>query len=475
MSLVTELRSVPPRLSRSLRRHVALRSMPGPSGHPVLGHMRQFAPAEVVPRMHAWADRYGPIFRCRILHRPVVVVAEPSLVQQLLRLRPHKVRRMRTFEAVLGELRLNGVFSAEGEDWRRQRRLVMSAFGRSKIADMQAMVVRVTDRLLTRWERGLGRPFDAYPDLTRFTADVTTLAAFGYDLDSLRTSAQLQRWVNAVFEGVSQRLFAPLPYWRVFALPRDREMMQALESLRETVQAIVREGDRAGPDNLLRRLQQARLQEGSRRGLSEQELFANVMAMLFAGEDTTANTLGWMLHYLATHPAVQHEVRREVDEVLGDAPHVQTLEQAGALRMVNAAFIETLRLRPVAPVIMLQATQALTLGGYEVPADTGLFALLDREARSAAYFDQPEAFSPQRWLESKVDPLRPSEVLFPFGGGPRICPGRGLAALEVQTLLGSLLRRFELRPAPGAAPPKTVINFTWGPDRIDIVLTPRPG
>lgn len=477
MSVVAELRSLPPRISQALRRHVALRSMPGPPGHPVLGHLRQFKLGAAVAHMKAWAEQHGPIYRCRLLHRPVVVVADPSLVREVLRQRPQKIRRMQAMESILDELGLNGVFSAEGDDWRRQRRLVMSAFGRSKLADMQAVIATVTDRLLTRWERRVGTPCDVYPDLARFTADVTTLVAFGYDLDSLRTPAELQAWVTSVFDGVAGRLYAPLPYWRIFEVARDREMKRAVASLRATVQAILsedgREGDPAGPDNLLRRLQQARLKEGSRRGLSEQELFANVMALLFAGEDTTANTLGWMIHYLATHPAVQERMRAEIDEVLGDATAVQTPEQAAALRTIDAAFIETLRLRPVAPILMLQANEALSLHGYEIPAGTELIALLDHQARSAERYADPEAFEPERWLGTTVDPSRPDDGLFPFGGGPRVCPGRGLAMLEVQTLLGSLLRRFEIGLAPGAPAPQTVVSFTWGPDRVEVVLRRR--
>lgn len=473
MSLVTELRSIPPRVSTSLRRHVALRPMPCPPGHPILGNLRQLSRDGAAAQMKAWAEAHGPVYRCRILHRSLVVVAGPSLVQEVLRQRPQQFRRVRIIETVLDELRLNGVFSAEGDDWRRQRRLVMSAFGRSKLADMQAIVATVTDRLLTCWERELGRSLDVFPYLSRFTADVTTLAAFGYDLDSLRTPAQLQRWVTTVFDGLARRLFAPLPHLRFFELFRDREVKEAVEALRATVESILREGDSSGPDNLLRRLQQARLQEGSRRGLSQQELFANVIALLFAGEDTTANTLGWMIYYLSTHPEVQARMREEIDQVLGDATRVESLEQAAALRYINAAFIETLRLRPVAPLLMLQANEALELDGHLVPEGTEVVVLLDQEARSAERFADPDAFRPERWLGSDVDPLRPSDVLFPFGGGPRICPGRGLAALEVQTLLGSLLRRFEVHPAPGSTTPKMVISFTWGPDRVDVVLRRR--
>lgn len=472
MSVVAELRALPPRISRWVGRHVALRSLPGPPGHPVLGNLRELAPGDAVARMNAWADRHGPVYRCRILHRPVVVVAEPSLVREVLRQRPDKIRRISTMESVADELGLNGVFTAEGDDWRRQRRLVMSAFGRSKVADMQAMAAMVTDRLLTRWEQHLGTSYDVYPDLTRFTADVTTLAAFGFDLDSLRTPAQLQRCVTTVFEGLARRLYAPLPYWRVFERPADREMKRAIDSLRATVQAILREGDDSGPDNLLRRLQQARLAEGSRRGLSEQELFANVVAMLFAGEDTTANTLGWMIHYLATHPEVQDRMRQEIDEVLGDATRVEDPQAAAGLRYITAAFIETLRLRPVAPMMFLETNEDMRLGDHEIPAGTELITLLDHEARAARFTD-PDAFVPERWMGPKVDPSRPADGLFPFGGGPRVCPGRGLAALEVQTLLGSLLRRFEVSPAPGAPPPKAVASFTWGPDRVVVTLAPR--
>ncbi len=473
MSLIADLQSIPPRISSAVHRYASLRPMPGPPAHPVFGHLRQMQPEELADQLLAWSKRYGSVYRCRIFHRPVVVVADPALVREVLRSRPHKVRRLGTMEPILTEIGINGVFSAEGEDWRRQRRLVMSAFGRSKVADMQTMVATVTERLLTQWERNVGSRRDVLRDLTRFTADVTTLVAFGYDLDSLRTPAELQRAVDTVFDVIARRLYAPVPHWRWFKLPRDHEVDRALASLRSTVQEILQDEEPGGPDNLLRRLRQARLQEGSRRGLSEPELFANVMTLLFAGEDTTSNTLAWLLHFLADHPQVQERIRQEVDEVLGDETTVTDPEAAGRLRRLEAAFLETLRLRPVAPVMFLQTREPLSLGRYELPADTQMFVILGCGARSAERFTDPDAFVPERWLDDKIDLARPAEGLHPFGGGPRVCPGRGLALLEVQTLVGSLLRRYEVHRAPDAPPPKTVAHFTWGPDRVELILRPR--
>lgn len=473
MSLLAQLRSTPRRISRELQRHATLRPMPGPPGHPVLGHAGHIRDHAIHDQLLAWREQYGPIYRCRIFHKPAVVVADPPLVRQVLRARPKTFRRLGTVEPVLDELGVNGVFSAEGDDWRRQRRLVMSAFGRSKLSNMQAMITMVTERLLGRLEQQVGRPFDIYPDLMRFTADVTTLVAFGYDLDSVRTPAPVQDAVTYSFSEVMRRLYLPVPYWRVFKLPRDRKLDEAIELLRTVVEEIIREGEPHGRDNLLRRMQQALREERSRRGLSEHELFSNVMTLLFAGEDTTANTLGWMVHLLAGHPLVQQRMRQQVDEVLDDAMVVAEPEDAAALRAIEAAFVETLRLRPVVPVMLLQTREPVTLAGYDVPAGVPVFTLLACRARDTGDVDDPDVFRPDRW-ESKIDLSCPAEGLHPFGGGPRVCPGRGLALLEVQTLIGSLLRRFELHPVPGARAPRTIPSFTWGPDRIDVMLKVRP-
>lgn len=447
--------------------------MPGPPANPVLGHLRRLAPREAAGQLRRWADVYGPIFRCRILHRPLVVVSGASLIREIVKQRPTEFRRAGTIEAVAEELGINGVFSAEGDDWRRQRRIVNAAFSRSKLTDTHAAVAMVADRLLRHWDDHLGQPHDVFPDLKCFTADVTTLFAFGFDLDSINNPAGLQRDVEVVFNGIARRLFSPLPYWRVLDLPRDRDMKRSLDNVRHTVQKILREGNPEGRDNLLRRMQQARDVEGSRRGLSETELFANVIAALFGGEDTTANTLGWILHFLATHPEAQEALRAEVDGVLGEADAVDTAEKAGALRLVTGAFIEALRLRPVTPVMFLAAAQDVQLAGYDIPAGTDLFLLLDYEARSKLHYDDPDRFDPTRWTGPKVNPASPSDSLFPFGGGPRICPGHGLAALEVQTLIGTLLRRYRIERAPNTPGPKQMISFTAGPDRVTVTLRRR--
>ncbi len=455
--------------SQELHRRSVLRRLPGPAGHPVLGNLRDLPVDSFVSTISRWAKRYGPVYRCRLLHRPLVVISDPAQIQDLLRRRPREVRRISDFERILGKFDVGGVFAAEGDDWRRQRRLVMSAFGASKASDMHGAIAKVSERLLSVWAKDAGRSRNVLPDLMRFTADVMTLVAFGYDLDSIEQPAELHEHVMTVFMGIARRVLAPLPYWKFIPSRRERAVGHAIRSLQATVGTILAGGDQAMEGTLLQRLREARLEDGTRRGMSDQELFSNVMAILFAGEDTTANTLAWVFYFMATVPGVQDRMREEADAVLGDSDHVRDHKQAQALHYTAAVFQESLRLHPVVPMLLLEGNEDLTVGEHCIPAGVAICAILKTAGMAPEHFADPTRFDPERWLEPKSN----DHGFRPFGAGPRMCPGRALAMLEAQTLIGTFLRRFVVEPAPGATEPREVMDFTAGPDRVDVRLRVR--
>src|SRR6266446_3825218 len=145
-----------------------------------------------VPRIHAqleaWAATYGPIFRLRLSFRDALVVSRPDLVAAIFRDRPDGWRRLETMQAVLRETGVHGLFSAEGDDWRRQRRLVMAAFDPGHLKRYFPSLVRVTERLRERLEEAArsGEAVDVQTLLMRYTVDVTAGLAFGIDMNTLQ-------------------------------------------------------------------------------------------------------------------------------------------------------------------------------------------------------------------------------------------------------------------------------------------------
>ena len=193
-----------------------------------------------------------------------------------------------------------------------------------------------------------------------------------------------------------------------------------------------------------------RLDENGK-SFSDDVIMSNLITMLLAGEDTTAFTLAWTVHQLCDSPQWAAELRSEADAVIGSANVAVDLDTANRLRRANAVANETMRLRPVAPLLgFLDANVDMALGDVFVPKGTGVVVLLRPPALDQTNFVDPLAFRPERWLEDLDGPQNVSAHL-PFGSGPRMCPGRSLALLEMKTFLSMLYKNFDVERVGASA------------------------
>jgi cytochrome P450 len=195
--------------------------------------------------------------------------------------------------------------------------------------------------------------------------------------------------------------------------------------------------------------------------------------MLLAGEDTTANTLAWMIHLLHRHPQALRRVQHEVREL---APDAAAFSMDGMERLVylDACASETMRLKPVAPFIALQALRDTTLGDVAVPAKTQIWGVLRHDSVSDRHFENPAAFVPERWLADAAPPLSAGarRAAMPFGSGPRMCPGRYLALLEMKMAMAMLLSRFDIEAVntPDGQEAVERMAFTMNPVGLSLRL-----
>ncbi len=153
-----------------------------------------------------------------------------------------------------------------------------------------------------------------------------------------------------------------------------------------------------------------------------------------------------MIHLLWRNPRTLARATEDVRRVAGDAANL-TLEQVGRLDCVEACVHETLRLKPVASTIPLQTLRETTIGGVHVPAGIVFVSMMRRDSVSKSHVPRAAAFEPERWMvEGGPSQLAGSakRVSMPFGAGPRICPGRYLALLEMKMAMALLLGRFDI-------------------------------
>jgi len=203
----------------------SIRDLPGPRGLPLVGVAHRMLTTPLHQVIEQWCERYGPVFAFKLGSRTVVVVTDADAVNQALRERPEGFRRPWLGERIGRELvGTVGVFAAEGDEWRRQRRLAVTALNSNHLERYYEVVRTCTERLHGRLiGAATGESHEIGSDLTAFTVDVTSALAFGHDLNTLQHGdGELQRHIQRIFQTMARRITMPFPYWRWLRLPADR-------------------------------------------------------------------------------------------------------------------------------------------------------------------------------------------------------------------------------------------------------------
>jgi len=459
------------------------RDLPGPRGVPIFGNILQIDPPRMHLQLEQWCKTFGSVFRLRLGRRQVVVMSDHTLIATALRDRPDGFRRTTRFEMIWREMGLaGGVFGASGEAWKRQRRMVMAGFDPAHVKSYFPSLQRVAQRLVERWRRAAANEttIDLQADLMRYTVDTIAGLAFGAEVDTLGSDEDvIQRHLNRIFPAVSRRLFAPLPTWRWFSSAQDKALATSVAEVNVAVDGFIAQARtrlerdaslRAHPRNLLEAMLVAAAEPDS--GITDRDVAGNVLTMLLAGEDTTANTLAWTLHCLWTNPATLARAVAEVRRVCGDAS-VPTLDQIAQLDYVEACANETMRLKPVAPQTALEALRDTTLGDVHIAKGMVVVTVMRPDAVSEQHVDNASAFQPERWLgEASLKAGAAKRVSMPFGAGPRICPGRYLALLEMKMAIAVLLTHFDLTSVGtvDGQPPRELLQIAMAPVGLTMTL-----
>jgi len=458
--------------------------LPGPKDLPVLGNMHQIKVEKFHLILEDWYRQYGDLYQFRLGPDRVVVVADPEMVQKILKARPEQFARLKDIRLTIEEMGVEGLFSAEGEQWRRHRYYAKRAFDVRHLQEFFPIMAKVTQRLHHRWGQlaQQGAYMDVQKEMMRYTVDITTNLAFGYDMNTLEEEGdRLQTHLKRVFPMIAYRAFMPIRHWNYLKLPADRALDKSLLGLRTAVNHFIESAReqldenptlREHPENLLQAILAAQAEEDVE--FSDLEIYGNVFTFLLAGEDTTANTIAWMTYYMAKHPEVQRKMQAEADAVLGDSATVTDYEEIRGLRYIEAMAHETMRCKPVAPFLALQALADVRVDQLHIPNGTPVVVLLRPKGMEEGEFTQAAEFKPERWLDYAPGKNPQHHKAFaPFGCGPRLCPGRSLALLEIKMAVSMICRHFDvLRTEPGKNIEERFV-FTMMPQELMISLRPR--
>jgi cytochrome P450 len=438
---------------------------PGPRGTWLGGSLAELRR----DRLGFWARvarDYGDVVSLRIGSRPLWLVSHPDLIEEVLVTQArHFIKHfaLRLNPLVLGK----GLLTSEGDFWLRQRRLIQPAFQRGRLAAFGPVMVAYARRLMAAWRDGETR--DVLPEMMRLTLEIAAKALFDAEVaDEARAVGEAMQLLQENFLERFNSL-APPPLW--LPLPANLRLRRAVRRLDEVLYGFIRQRRRAGDTgrgDVLSLLLHAR--DEDRTGMTDKQLRDEAMTLFLAGHETTALALSWAWGLLGSHPEAEARLHAEVDAVLAGRP--PAVEDLPRLRFTEAVVLEAMRLYPPAYVVGREAAEECTVAGYRVPRRMTLLMSQWVVHRDGRFFEAPEKFRPERWLDGLAERL-PKYAYFPFGGGPRVCIGNTFAMMETVLVLATMAQELHFRLAPGHVL-ETWPTFTLRPkDGVPAVLARR--
>ncbi len=467
--------------------------LPRPAGLPLIGNIASLKLSKLHLVLENWAQQHGDLYHFRVFNQKHVVIACPDLIKDIMRARPDGFARLGKLRDIEDTAITEGVFSAEGDQWKRQRKLLMPALSNASLGKTMEHMQTCTARLMKLWQGTPGQDVDVLTDIMRYTVDVTSLMVFGHDLNTLEHGDnKLQQDIARIFSEINFRINFPVPYWRYIQLPRDREYNRAKDSVEKHVYALIDAAKRRLahdplPHNLIESMLVASDPDTPGAKLSDNEVYANALTMLLAGEDTTANTLAWLVYHLSQSAAQQEKIRAETSSAVGAGNVLSDLRQTRLLPYTLACIQEVMRLRSTAPVFFIENIKPVALRGTWLPAATPIYLLSRYAGLQSKYCADPERFLPERFLpeqrleqpakETATSPQahasQPHASQVPFGFGPRICAGMNLAMLEMAVMITTLCKNFVIEPAQTHSPVSEVFGLTMKPEGVRVRLRKR--
>lgn len=409
---------------------------PGPRGNWLLGSMVELM-RDSLGYMIDLAS-YGEISMARVGPFRVYLLNNPDAIQEFLITQRDKHTKDQRDAKLLGRFLGMGLLTNEGENHKRQRKLVQPAFHLKRIQAYADVMVEQTTRLLDTWQTGEVRDVDH--EMTNLTLGIVSKTLFNADVSAAEAEA-VSHALDDLQAAMTRltTIIIPVPAW--LPLPINRRIKAATATIDRIVWRVINERRASGVDegDLLSMLLLAKDEDGQH-GMSDQQVRDEVITLFLAGHETTSNALTWTLYLLSQHPKVLSRLQDELDTVLGDRP--PTMADLGQLRWNEMIIKESMRLYPPAWSLGPRTVHTpITIGGYTIDKNTAVMISPYTLHHNARYWPDPERFDPERFSPEN-EKARHKYAYIPFGAGPRVCIGTTFATMEAQLILATIAQRF---------------------------------
>ena len=367
----------------------------------------------------------------------VIVTRDSDFVHYVLRENHTNYQKARLDTDLVARQLGTSLLFVNGDDWRRQRRLIQPAFHHAGIHQLFETVTKTVNAYVANIPQG--KQIDVYPLMRELSFSVLINSLFNIDMsrqmtdDLCRAFVALQAFMAKDVLQPFRRVLYPLT-------GEEKKLAKQWDGIRVMLKGIIaqRRADKTEHNDLLNMLLNARY-EDTGEGMSEEQLISELLILLFAGHETTGSTLSWLLYLIASNQQVCEKLKATIGKTdMLDSPRES---------YINAIINEGMRLYPSVWINERVAIKDDQFGGFTFPAGTSILTYIYGMHRYEGYWEHASTFNPERFLtpEGVID--KNVKNYLPFGAGPRMCVGNNFAMAEMAFVLYAIFKTFHITTA----------------------------
>jgi cytochrome P450 len=406
--------------------------------------------------MEKFGDAYTAVFPGGKL---IIITQDPGFIQYVLRDNHTNYRKSEFTTGKVGRLFGKGLLFSNGDYWLQQRRLIQPGFHIRRIQGLYKVMTDTIEKAIAGWPAG--KDIDVYPLVYQLAFDLILRSLFDLGIKPERKK-EMSLLFNQMQEFVVKDVNRPLRHLLYRITRQDQINFRRSARMREIIRDVIRQRqqDKKEYADLLDMLLSARY-EDTGEAMTEDQIIDEVLVILLAGHETTANTLSWMISLVSSHPDVQARLKTIA----------RTTDICDSVRSdhINAVINESMRLRPAAFMTDRVAMTDDHYGPWTFPKGTVVLSFFYGLHRHEGHWQHADVFLPDRWLDD-TGKLRKMPAFYPFGAGPRLCIGNNFAMAEMCFFVHAFFGRFSV--ASAGHMPNMLPLITLRPDRVVISMYP---
>lgn len=405
-------------------------------------------------------EKFGGTYAVNLGSKRLIATQDPGFIDYVLKTNHKNYYKSTILTEQLGRFLGKGLLTSNGDYWLKQRRLIQPGFHIDKIRALYAIIKKTVDDFLTSFPTG--RSVDVYPLMNNLAFEIVINTLFNIRVPA-GTRKQLSDFITETQDFVIKDIRQPHKSWWFRLSGEVSRNLKKAEGARNIIRSIIRTRKESNEkfDDLLDMLLDARY-EDTGKPMEEAQVIDEILILLIAGHETTANALSWTLYLLANHPEELAKLQSAtLDLGIGESVSNDAL---------NCVINESMRLYPPAWISDRVSLQDDGYRDFTFPKDTIVILFYYGLHRDPQYWKDPAAFVPERFLQSRNAKDKP-KAYYPFGAGPRLCIGNNFAIAEMTLFLQAIIHRFEILPTNAIPQIKPLI--TLRPDKVVLEVRKR--